>query len=58
MEGNKDEALRCIQIAKEAISSGNKSRALKINNYTRGGHISIDLVKIGLEGQNCKMDST
>jgi len=29
MEGNKDEALRCIQIAEEAISSGNKSRALK-----------------------------
>jgi len=29
MEGNKDEALRCIQIAEEAIASGNKSRALK-----------------------------
>lgn len=29
MEGNKDEALRCIGIAKEAIASGNKERGLK-----------------------------
>lgn len=29
MDGNKDEALRCINIAKEAIASGNKTRALK-----------------------------
>ncbi|KAJ8573878.1 hypothetical protein K7X08_010389 [Anisodus acutangulus] len=29
MDGNKDEALRCIGIAKEAIVSGNKKRALK-----------------------------
>ncbi|XP_049355129.1 chaperone protein dnaJ 49-like [Solanum verrucosum] len=29
MDSNKDEALRCITIAKEAISSGNKQRALK-----------------------------
>lgn len=29
MEGNKDEALRCIRIAEEAIASGNKDRALK-----------------------------
>lgn len=29
MDGNKDEALRCINIAKEAIASGNKQRALK-----------------------------
>jgi DnaJ family protein B protein 12 len=29
MDGNKDEALRCVGIAKEAIASGNKKRALK-----------------------------
>ncbi|KAI3756609.1 hypothetical protein L1987_56431 [Smallanthus sonchifolius] len=29
MDGNKDEAIKCIGIAKEAISSGNKARALK-----------------------------
>ncbi|CAH9085038.1 unnamed protein product [Cuscuta epithymum] len=29
MESNKDEALRCIGIAKEAIQSGNKAKALK-----------------------------
>ncbi|XP_004487841.1 chaperone protein dnaJ 49 [Cicer arietinum] len=29
MEGNKDEALRCIKIAEDAIASGNKGRALK-----------------------------
>lgn len=29
MDSNKDEALRCIGIAKEAIVSGNKQRALK-----------------------------
>lgn len=29
MDGNKDEALRCVRIAKEAIASGNKERALK-----------------------------
>ncbi|CAO2831977.1 unnamed protein product [Amaranthus hypochondriacus] len=29
MDGNKDEALKCIGIAKEAIASGNKQRALK-----------------------------
>ncbi|KAL8210170.1 hypothetical protein R6Q57_006902 [Mikania cordata] len=29
MDGNKDEAIKCVGIAKEAISSGNKERALK-----------------------------
>ncbi|KAG5632964.1 hypothetical protein H5410_004681 [Solanum commersonii] len=29
MDGNKDEALKCISIAKEAIVSGNKKKALK-----------------------------
>ncbi|KAK8988200.1 hypothetical protein V6N11_065796 [Hibiscus sabdariffa] len=29
MDSNKDEALRCVRIAEEAIASGNKQRALK-----------------------------
>ncbi|XP_015899909.3 chaperone protein dnaJ 49 [Ziziphus jujuba] len=29
MDGNKDEALRCLSIAKEAVASGNKGRAMK-----------------------------
>ncbi|KAL9232812.1 hypothetical protein vseg_007877 [Gypsophila vaccaria] len=29
MDGNKDEAVKCIGIAKEAIASGNKERAIK-----------------------------
>ncbi|KAM0069703.1 putative DnaJ domain, Chaperone J-domain superfamily [Helianthus debilis subsp. tardiflorus] len=29
MDGNKDEAVKCVRIAKEAIASGNKERALK-----------------------------
>lgn len=29
MDGNKDEAMKCVAIAKEAIASGNKERALK-----------------------------
>lgn len=29
MDGNKDEAMKCVAIAKEAIASGNKARALK-----------------------------
>lgn len=29
MDGNKEEALRCVRIAEEAIASGNKARAMK-----------------------------
>lgn len=29
MDGNKDEALRCVRIAEQAIASGNKGRAMK-----------------------------
>ncbi|CAA2996741.1 Hypothetical predicted protein [Olea europaea subsp. europaea] len=35
MDGNKDEALRCTNIAKEAIASGNKKRALKFVGLVR-----------------------
>lgn len=35
MDGNKDEALRCINIAKEAIAAGNKEKALKFLGIAR-----------------------
>ncbi|KAL3505724.1 hypothetical protein ACH5RR_031106 [Cinchona calisaya] len=35
MDGNKDEALRCIGIAEEALASGNKQRALKFIGIAR-----------------------
>lgn len=44
MEGNKDEALRCIGIAKEAIAVGNKERALKFLGIARrlNQNLSLD----------------
>ncbi|KAF5941589.1 hypothetical protein HYC85_019231 [Camellia sinensis] len=44
MEGNKDEALRCVGIAKEAIASGNKQRALKFIGIARrlNHNLSVD----------------
>lgn len=35
MDGNKDEALKCLTIAKSSIESGNKDRALKFLNKAR-----------------------
>ncbi|CAN1129769.1 Chaperone protein dnaJ 49 [Linum perenne] len=35
MDGNKDEALRCISIAEEAIASGNKQRALRFIKFAQ-----------------------
>lgn len=44
MDGNKDEALKCVGIAKEAIASGNKQRAMKfIKMAQRLNHnLSVD----------------
>lgn len=44
MEGNKDEALRCVRIAEEAIASGNKDRALKFMKIAKrlNRHLSLD----------------
>ncbi|GAA0169365.1 hypothetical protein LIER_40742 [Lithospermum erythrorhizon] len=52
MEGNKDEALRCIGIAKEAISSGNKERALKFINIARRLNHSIYVDELVAECEN------
>ncbi|XP_010558812.1 PREDICTED: chaperone protein dnaJ 49-like [Tarenaya hassleriana] len=35
MDGNKDEALRCLRIAKDAIASGYKGRAVKFINMAK-----------------------
>ncbi|KAF5944684.1 hypothetical protein HYC85_018761 [Camellia sinensis] len=44
MDGNKDEATRCIGIAKAAIASGNKQRALKFIGIARrlDHNLSVD----------------
>lgn len=51
MDGNKDEALRCIGIAKEAIASGNKHRALKFIGIARrlDHNLSVDDLLIACE---------
>ncbi|KAM7463083.1 hypothetical protein LguiA_031204 [Lonicera macranthoides] len=44
MDGNKDEAIRCVGIAKEAIASGNKKRALKFIEIAKrlNRNLSVD----------------
>ncbi|KAL9259821.1 Chaperone protein dnaJ 49-like protein [Drosera capensis] len=44
MDSNKDEALKCIGIAKEAIASGNKEKALKFIKIGKrlDGSLSVD----------------
>lgn len=44
MDGNKDEALKCVGIAKEAIASGNKERALKFIGIAQrlNHHLCVD----------------
>ncbi|KAE9453239.1 hypothetical protein C3L33_14863, partial [Rhododendron williamsianum] len=51
MDGNKDEALRCIGIAKEAFASGNKHRALKFIGIARrlDHNLSVDDLLIACE---------
>ncbi|KAK9664721.1 hypothetical protein RND81_14G063500 [Saponaria officinalis] len=55
MDGNKDEAVKCVRIAKEAISFGNKQKALKfIRIAQRLNHtLSVDDLLTACE----KMDS-
>ncbi|KAL0340576.1 UNVERIFIED_CONTAM: Chaperone protein dnaJ 49 [Sesamum radiatum] len=43
MDGNKDEALKCLQIAKNAIESGDRTRALKFLNKARRLDPSIEI---------------
>ncbi|KAI3470040.1 hypothetical protein Pfo_026703 [Paulownia fortunei] len=43
MEGNKDEALKCLKIAKDSIKSGDRSRGLKFLNKARRLDPSIEI---------------
>ncbi|KAH6809061.1 DnaJ heat shock amino-terminal domain protein [Perilla frutescens var. frutescens] len=43
MDGNKDEALKCLQIAKNSIQSGDRDRALKFLNKARRLDPSIQI---------------
>ncbi|KAL3839840.1 hypothetical protein ACJIZ3_024431 [Penstemon smallii] len=43
MDGNKDEALKCLKIAKDSIDSGDKVRALKFLNKARRLDPSIQI---------------
>lgn len=43
MDGNKDEALKCLKIAKDSIESGDRSRALKFLNKARRLDPSIEI---------------
>lgn len=56
MDGNKDEALRCVRIAEEAIAAGNKERALKfINIAQRLNHnLPVDVLLSMCEGLDSK----
>ncbi|CAM8924329.1 hypothetical protein QQ045_022932 [Rhodiola kirilowii] len=56
MDSNKDEALRCISIAKEAIAAGNKKRALKFIGIA--SRLNSDLQVDGLIEACEKLEST
>ncbi|KAK6161679.1 hypothetical protein DH2020_005060 [Rehmannia glutinosa] len=43
MDGNKDEALKCVKIAKDSIRSGDRNRALKFLNKARRLDPSIEI---------------
>ncbi|KAL3619985.1 hypothetical protein CASFOL_034897 [Castilleja foliolosa] len=43
MDGNKDEAFKCLKIAKDSIRSGDRSRALKFLNKARRLDPSIEI---------------
>lgn len=46
MDGNKDEAIKCVAIAKEAIASGNKERALKFIGIAQRLNHNLNVVDL------------
>eukprot|EP00268_Persea_americana_P031228 TRINITY_DN3032_c0_g2_i1.p1 TRINITY_DN3032_c0_g2~~TRINITY_DN3032_c0_g2_i1.p1 ORF type:complete len:353 (-),score=66.11 TRINITY_DN3032_c0_g2_i1:516-1574(-) len=52
MDGNKDEALRCIGMAKSALASGDKNRALKFIKIAQrlDSNLSVDDLLLACEG--------
>nr|GEX43777.1 chaperone protein DnaJ 49 [Tanacetum cinerariifolium] len=43
MDGNKDDAVKCVDIAKEAIASGNKARAMKFIGMAQRLNHNLDV---------------
>lgn len=41
MDGNKDDALKCLKIGRDALESGDRARALKF--FTKAGHLNPNL---------------
>lgn len=58
MEGNKDEALRCIQIAKSAISSGDKQKALKFIKIAKRLNTTIPVDDLLASCENLDSDKS
>jgi DnaJ family protein B protein 12 len=58
MEGNKDEALRSIRIAEEAIASGNKDRALKFIKIAQRLNRDLPLDSLFTKCENLDSQST
>ncbi|XP_052189492.1 chaperone protein dnaJ 49-like [Diospyros lotus] len=56
MDSNKDEALRCVSIARDAIASGNKQRALKFIDIARrlNHNLSVDDLLAACENMNSR----
>ncbi|CAK9147159.1 unnamed protein product [Ilex paraguariensis] len=54
MDGKKDEALKCLKIAQNAIESGDRTRALKFVNKARGldPSLSVDELLSKVEAQS------
>lgn len=56
MDGNKDEALRCVKLAESALASGDKQRALKFIRIAR--RLDRNLVLDDLLANSEKLDSS
>lgn len=54
MDGNKDEALRCVRIARAALASGDKERAMKFIKIAQrlDGNMSVEDILSSCEGLN------
>lgn len=59
MEGNKDEAIRCLKIGRDALDSGDRVRALKFVTKARrlDPSMSVDDILADIEGKS-GVDST
>uniref|UniRef100_A0A7N0TYZ0 J domain-containing protein n=1 Tax=Kalanchoe fedtschenkoi TaxID=63787 RepID=A0A7N0TYZ0_KALFE len=60
MEGNKDEALKCLMIGKQALEGGDKARALKFVLKARrlDPSLPVDELLAGIEGDRVESEAT